>query len=214
MLSVVIVPGILLVIGILVCAWRRARNVRALSLDDLFGPAQYDFAKSFAANFSLLGAIIGSLLGATALPVKDDKVYAGDFAALHFTLLLITVAGPYVYNALRREHQQGKELVYHGTVRALLAGVAIIGVGALSQAIALIHVATVTIELRAELEATMIAFIAVALTTLLGMTLYLYQSTVSTLLHAVKPVAQAKGTGSTDAQPTDAQVSASPWTVP
>ncbi len=90
------------------------------------GPASWDFSKSWASSFAVLGAILGSFVAAKGVfPDKPNFMTAGAYAGLNLFFGVVVVAAPFFYRATSQPAkvqagQGAAELQYQGFVWSFL----------------------------------------------------------------------------------------------
>lgn len=83
---------------------------------------KWSFSESWASNITALGAVLGTVLGATGYITEAFANYSvGQFVGLNLLFGALVLLAPVVYLALRRARREGDEEVIYGTYGGLLA---------------------------------------------------------------------------------------------
>ncbi len=85
-------------------AWkskRREEHERLFHLGSRMGPANWDFSTSWASNLTVVGALLGTILSAGALP-DETAVSKATYAGLNLLFGVLILVAPLVYTATRR----------------------------------------------------------------------------------------------------------------
>ncbi len=104
-------------------------RARACRLSDRMGPANWDFSESWASTFTLVGALLGTIL-AQADVVPEPTLFLSNaaYGGLNLLFAVITVLAPLLYNTVRgiqdppddTAGQEPKEPQYQGFVWSFL----------------------------------------------------------------------------------------------
>src|SRR5438309_5536656 len=79
------------------------RTLSLSALREQIGPANYDFSKSWASSITVVGALLGTILGAKGVvPGKTHYLPAPDYAALNLLFGVLVVLAPFLYRATSR----------------------------------------------------------------------------------------------------------------
>jgi hypothetical protein len=92
-----------------------------------FGPANWDYSESWATSLTLVGALLGTVLGAGVLPDKLDLFSKAGYSGFNVLFGMLVLVAPLVYVAAQRRIKGAvdKTPQYHGTTWAFgLASVA------------------------------------------------------------------------------------------
>jgi hypothetical protein len=90
------------------------------------GPADYDFSKSWASSITVVGALLGTILGAKGvIPTKTHYLVPDAYSALNLIFGIIVVLAPFVYRATSKANdvttnQATSDTQYHGYVGGFL----------------------------------------------------------------------------------------------
>ena len=117
-----IVFGSLAMATVLVVA-AAARATTLKKLGDRMGPPNWDFSKSWGSSFTVLGAVLGTIVAAKGVIPDQPKFLTqpGGYAALNLAFGLIIVLAPFLYRALSSPVPVGgAEPQYEGYVWSFL----------------------------------------------------------------------------------------------
>lgn len=137
-----------LVIGRAVWA-RRVQHMR-FALGYRMGPVNWSFTDSWASTLTILGAVLGTILGADLLPAETTNLPSDSYPGLNLFFGVLVALAPLVFNATRRPEKVANPvgddgIQYQGVVWAFLLGTTFTLSGAFGE------IATVYL-LLAELE--------------------------------------------------------------
>jgi hypothetical protein len=98
-------------------------------LSSRLGPLNWDFSKSWASNITVVGALLGTILSAGALP-DTTTISKATYAGLNLFFGVLILIAPFLYTATQGVvpvHKRGteKEPQYQGYVLAFLVSSAI-----------------------------------------------------------------------------------------
>src|SRR5436305_321262 len=123
-----VVFGALVIAALLVLA--AAGSTGALSpavLGERMGPITFDFSKSWASSFTLVGGVLGSILSAKGVvPDKPQFMLAASYSALNLLFVVTVILAAFVYRATSTPAntaapQGGTDVQYQGFVWSFLA---------------------------------------------------------------------------------------------
>ena len=85
-----------------------------------FGPANWDYSESWATSLTLVGALLGTVLGAGVLPDNLDLFSKAGYAGFNVLFGMLVVVAPLVYAAGQRriKDSEDKKQQYQGTTLA------------------------------------------------------------------------------------------------
>ena len=92
----------------------------AFDVNGPFGPANWDYSQSWATSLTLVGALLGTILGAGVLPNRLDLFSKAGYSGFNVLFGMLVLVAPLVYAAAQKRIQDAKDGTpqYKGTTWA------------------------------------------------------------------------------------------------
>jgi hypothetical protein len=112
--------ALLIVVPLLVAAVLVGIRVATVVVNAPFGPANWDYSQSWATSLTLVGALLGTVLGAGVLPDNLDLFSAAGYSEFNVLFGMLVLVAPLVYVAAQRRIRDAddKSQQYEGTTWA------------------------------------------------------------------------------------------------
>jgi hypothetical protein len=112
--------ALLIICPLLAAAVIVVARLATVDVTNVLGPANWDYSQSWATSLTLVGALLGTVLGAGVLPDKLDLFTKAGYSAFNVLFGMLVLAAPLLYTALqtRGKDAAGRKQQYEGTIWA------------------------------------------------------------------------------------------------
>jgi hypothetical protein len=112
--------ALLIICPLLAAAVIVVARLATVDVTNVLGPANWDYSQSWATSLTLVGALLGTVLGAGVLPDKLDLFTKAGYSAFNVLFGMLVLAAPLFYTALqtRGKDAAGRKQQYEGTIWA------------------------------------------------------------------------------------------------
>jgi hypothetical protein len=111
--------ALLIICPLLAAAVIVVARLATVDVTNVLGPANWDYSQSWATSLTLVGALLGTVLGAGVLPDKLDLFTKAGYSAFNVLFGMLVLAAPLLYTALQtRGKDAAARKQYEGTIWA------------------------------------------------------------------------------------------------
>ena len=97
----IVVYALVASVALVACGWLASGQPRSALTKGVPGRVGWDFSKSWASNFTVIGAILGTTLSAQILPSTTVVLPSPkDYTSLSLLFAVLVVVAPFVYSGL------------------------------------------------------------------------------------------------------------------
>jgi len=97
----IVVYALVASVALVACGWLASGQPRSELTHRVPGPVGWDFSTSWASNFTVVGAILGTTLSAQILPSTTVVLPSpNDYTSLSLLFAVLVVVAPFVYSGL------------------------------------------------------------------------------------------------------------------